>query len=107
VQVLEFRHDRYPGTDIAKNYSSRVRVLDAEHNEDREVIISMNNPLRYSGDTLYQSGVLPAGRGTVLQVVRNPGWELPYVSSALVSGGMIVHFVLHLVGFLRRRRAMA
>jgi hypothetical protein len=47
--------------------------------------------------------VLPGGRGTILQVVRNPGWEMPYLSCAMVSVGMIVHFILHLMGFLRRR----
>ncbi len=104
VELLEFRHDVYPGTDIAKNYSSRVRVTDPTENEDREVVIWMNNPHRHAGDTLYQSGVLGGG-GTILQVVRNPGLELPYVSCVMVASGMIVHFLIHLVGFLRRKIA--
>jgi len=36
-------------------------------------------------------------------VVRNPGWLMPYVSCILVAGGMLIHFGLHLIGFLRRR----
>jgi hypothetical protein len=105
VQLLEFRHDVYPGTDIAKNYSSRVRLTDPSQSEDREVLISMNNPLRYRGDTFYQGSFLDGDRGTVLQVVRNPGWEMPYLSCLMVTAGMIVHFTLHLAGFLRRRAA--
>jgi hypothetical protein len=43
---------------------------------------------------------------TSLQVVRNPGWTLPYISCALVALGMLVHFGLHLVQFLMRRLAL-
>ena len=42
-------------------------------------------------------------KGTILQVVRNPGWLLPYVSCIFVAVGMLVHFGIHLIGFLSRR----
>jgi hypothetical protein len=103
VQLLEFHHDKYMGTNIPKNYSSVVRLTDPAQNEKREVVISMNQPLRYGGETFYQSGVLPDDSGTILQVVRNPGWLMPYISCGLVAVGMIVHFGLNLVGFLRRK----
>ena len=35
----------------------------------------MNNPLRYNGETFYQSSYLPGDGGTILQVVRNPGLD--------------------------------
>ena len=63
----------------------------------------MNHPLRHAGETFYQSGFLPNDQGTILQVVRNPGWLLPYISCILVAGGMLIHFGIHLTGFLRRR----
>ena len=44
-------------------------------------------------------------RGTELQVVRNPGWLIPYISCVLVTLGMAVHFGLSLTNFLRRRAA--
>jgi hypothetical protein len=103
VRLLEFHHDLYMGTDTPRNYSSRIRLIDPSCDEDREVVISMNEPLRYAGETFYQSGVLPGDRGTILQVVNNPGWLMPYISCVMVSLGMIMHFGLHLVGFLRRR----
>ncbi len=107
IHLNEFRHDKYIGTDIPKNYSSLVRVIDPAEHVDREVLIRMNEPLRYAGETFYQADFLKDGRkGTVLQVVRNPGWLMPYVSCTMVAVGMIIHFLLHLVGFLRVRFAL-
>jgi hypothetical protein len=97
----EFRHDVYPGTDTPRNFSSKVRLLDPSQNEDREVLIYMNNPLRHAGATFYQSSYLRGDSGTVLQVVTNPGWLMPYFSCTLVALGMIVHFGIHLLGFLQ------
>jgi hypothetical protein len=102
VHLLEFRHDRYLGTDIPKNFSSRVRVVDPDQGDDREVLISMNDPLRYRGETFYQASVLGADQGTVLQVVQNPGWLMPYIACSMVALGMLVHFGMHLIQFLRQ-----
>jgi len=106
VHLDEFRHTLYPGTDKPKDFSSLVHLNDPSQNENRETRIYMNNPLRYSGETFYQTGWLPGDQGTILQVVRNPGWLMPYFSCALVALGMIVHFGIHLSQFLRRRFAL-
>jgi hypothetical protein len=104
LRLIEFRFDRYPGTDIPMNYSSLVRLTDPESKEDRQVLIRMNEPLRHRGETFYQSSFDEATeKTTILQVVRNPGAVLPYVSCGLVMVGMLFHFGLHLVGFLGRR----
>jgi hypothetical protein len=103
IHLIEFRHDRYLGTDTPKNYSSQVHLTDSSKGVDEEDLIYMNHPLRHAGETFYQSGVLGSDQGTILQVVRNPGWLLPYISCILVAGGMLIHFGLHLIGFLRRR----
>ncbi len=106
LHLEEFRHDLYPGTDIPLNFSSKVRLIDPEYNVDREVLIYMNNPLRYRGATFYQADWIrsPQGdRGTKLQVVTNPAWLMPYFSCAMVALGMTIHFGMHLVSFLRRR----
>jgi hypothetical protein len=103
IHLLEFHHDKYLGTETPRNYSSRIHLVDPSRDEDRDFVISMNEPLRYAGDTFYQSGWLPGDRGTILQVVNNPGWLMPYISCVMVSLGMILHFGLHLVGFLRRK----
>jgi hypothetical protein len=105
VHLLEFKHEFYEGTSTPKNFSSKVRVEDPARGEDREALIYMNNPLPYRGETFYQSSFLPGDKGTILQVVRNPGSQLPYLACAMVSLGMLVHFGLHLVSFLRVRMA--
>jgi hypothetical protein len=105
LTLEEFRHDVYPGTDIPRNYSSKVRLLDPEFHEDREVLIYMNNPLRYRGATFYQASFLEGDGGTVLQVVRNPGWLMPYLACTMISLGMVIHFGMNLLNFLSRRVA--
>jgi hypothetical protein len=105
LTLLDFTHETYPGTQIPKNFSSKVQLDDAEDNESRQVLIYMNHPLRYKGDTYYQSGFEPDNSGTVLQVVRNPGYQAPYVACVIVSLGLIYQFTLHLTGFARRKKS--
>ena len=105
LHLVEFRHDNYPGTDIPKNFSSRVRVQRPDTGEDREVLIYMNNPLRYAGDTYYQASFDTDNQGTVLQVVHNPSWLTPYFSCVLVGLGLVIQFLRHLSGFAAKRKA--
>jgi hypothetical protein len=105
LTLLELRHDVYPGTEIPKNFSSRVRVKSADGRDDRDVLIYMNNPLRYAGLTFYQYQMNRDQHMSVLQVVRNPSWIIPYVSCVLMTLGLVVQFGLHLVGFVRKRYA--
>ena len=71
-----------------------VRVEDPGLHEDREVLIYMNHPLRHRGLTFYQASFGMNDKLSVFQVVRNPGWRLPYAACALVSLGLAVHFLL-------------
>ncbi len=104
LELKEFRFDRYQGTNTPMNYSSRVRVRDPERGEDREVLIRMNEPLWHRDETFFQASFNEVTeKGTRLQVVRNPGWAMPYLSCGLVALGMLVHFGMHLVSFLRLR----
>lgn len=105
IHLIEFKHDKYPGTDIPKNFSSRVRLQRPETGEDREVLIYMNNPLRYDGETYYQASFDPDNQGSVLQVVRNPSWLTPYFSCVLVGAGLLVQFITSLTGFAAKRKA--
>ncbi|MBM3883012.1 MAG: cytochrome c biogenesis protein ResB [Verrucomicrobia bacterium] len=106
LELMKFSHDKYMGTEIPKNFSSRVRLRQPETGENREVLIYMNNPLRYGGETFYQSGYDERDpRVTILQVVRNPSWLTPYFSCTLVGVGLGVQFLTHLVGFVKRKRA--
>ncbi len=104
LQLLKFQHDIYAGTDIPKNFSSRVLLQRPDTGEKREVLIHMNTPLRYAGKTYYQASFDPDDGGTILQVVRNPGWLTPYFACILVGGGLLVQFLTHLIGFALKWR---
>jgi ResB-like family len=103
LTLLHFAHDRYAGTDIPKNFSSRVRLVDFQQHENREVLISMNDPLRYRGFTFYQSGFDNNDKTTILQVVKNPAGYLPYIACGLVALGLVTQFSMHLFGFVKKR----
>jgi hypothetical protein len=107
LTLLKFSHDRYAGTDIPKNFSSRVRLTTPDGTDDREVLIYMNNPLRYAGLTFYQAGFDNNDRTTVLQIVRNPSWTLPYIACTLMMAGLLIQFGISLFAFAVKRRALA
>ena len=112
LTLLKATHTVYPGTDIPKDFRSRVRLQNPKTGENREVEISMNHPLRYAGLTFYQyqmtAGDLVERAGetpsSVLQVVRNPGWLTPYIGCAMVGIGLVIQFMYHLIGFISRRK---
>jgi hypothetical protein len=106
LTLLKFSHDRYVGTDIPKNFSSRLRLATPDGRDDREVLIYMNNPLRYAGLTFYQAGY-DGEHTTVLQVVSNPSWQIPYLACGLMTLGLLIQFCIHLAGFIGKRRPAA
>ena len=104
IHLNEFRHDRYLGTDTARNFSSEVSVVDHERGSKFEKTISMNNPLRYAGETFYQASYVGEDV-TVLQVMKNYGWMIPYVGCMIVVTGILAQFLATLNRFLNRRAA--
>ncbi len=108
MKLLKTTHEVYPGTEIPKNFQSRVQIENLAKGEKREVDIYMNSPLRYEGLTYYQYQMGRDERAAVgnstLQVVKNPSWLTPYVGCAVVSLGMLWQFMYHLIGFTKKRR---
>lgn len=109
IELTDVQTTYYPGTTMPKDYSSFIKVNDVSRNiEDRETRIFMNEPLRYGGETFYQSGYAVIGRKqsgepleqTTLQVVTNTGWMAPYIACMIVTVGMLGHFSSRLVRFL-------
>ncbi|MFN6129451.1 MAG: cytochrome c biogenesis protein CcsA [Planctomycetota bacterium] len=100
--------EQYTGTAIPKDYSSYVRITDDDGTTLQEGRIWMNSPMRFRGETFYQSSYTPAEKSpmgveqTVLQVVTNAGWLIPYVSCVLVGLGMLAHFSITLTRFASR-----
>lgn len=100
--LIDFKKTEYPGSSMVKSYESRVELRVGELS--RQVIISMNKPLRYKNFTLYQTAHFIAEDGTeysFLSVVENFGKIFPYIASTIIFLGLCIHFILMLV---RRKR---
>ena len=67
------------------------------------MLIYMNQPLRYAGKAFYQASFGKNDTLSILQVVENPGWLLPYISCVLVTAGLLVHFGISLGRWLRKQ----
>ncbi len=105
IRLLKVTHDNYVGTDLPKNFSSRIEIKTPGGADDREVLIYMNSPLRYGGYTFYQHQMEAARGLTGLQVVSNPGWLLPYIACIMMTAGLLLQFGLSLRAFIAKRRA--
>jgi len=103
IELVDFKHDKYPGTEIPFNFSSEVMVHHQDSTKNQKALIYMNHPLRYEGLTFYQASFANQDTTSIFQVVRNPGWLLPYLSVLLMGLGMIIQFGIHFVGFLKKR----
>jgi len=106
VYLEDAQQINYEGTTTPRDYSSQIVLKDSETNNNLEAKIWMNNPLRYGGETFYQSGMASDPNGpdsTTLSVVTNTGWMVPYVSCAIVGVGMLAQFLMTLARFLNRR----
>ena len=107
VTLQKFTHERYAGTDIPKNFASKVTLIDPDRSVNRDALIYMNHPLRYGGETFYQAGFEPGDTATILQVVHNPSFLAPYVACVIVAAGLLVQFGFHLFSFAKQKRAIA
>ncbi len=108
VQLDKFTHEKYPGTETPRRFASDVTIKEGASSFGYN--ISMNQPLRHAGLTFFQSsfGNTKDGKSlSVLQVVRNPGWLLPYISVSIMSLGLVWHFGFSLLRFLRGRATKA
>ena len=104
VELNDFTHEKYPGTEIPYNFSSEVSVNDLNQNTKQKALIYMNHPLRYGGLTFYQASFANEDTTSILQVVKNPGWLLPYISVLLMGLGMCFQFGMHFIKFSRKAK---
>jgi hypothetical protein len=115
IRLDRFVHTKHPGMSMAKEYSSYVTKTQGE--SSRAIHITMNEPLRHEGVTLYQSGWGPQGAapGTRLwsdfSVVSNPSDQVPKYACYVIALGLLWHFLrrlfLHLKAERRRRESRA
>jgi hypothetical protein len=102
LKLTDFVRTLHPGTDMARSFESYAELQDGL--SSRPVKIWMNNPLRYQGYTFFQAS-FSQDQGverSTFAVVTNPGRLLPYLSSLTVFAGMLLHFLLRFLGYVRR-----
>lgn len=92
IKLNKFTMDRYQGTNRAMEYSSRVEVPDLP-----EHLISMNEPLKYRGFTIYQASFendpnTQEPVASVFSVNQDPGRWLKYLGSFIISLGIVMLF---------------
>ena len=96
LELIDFKKVDHPGTRMAKSYSSDINLI--ENNLPRRVLIQMNEPLRHMGYTFFQSSFIEGLDidTTVLAVVKNYGRLFPYISSIIMSIGLLLHLLINL-----------
>jgi hypothetical protein len=104
IELLDFKRVLHPGTTIPKSFSSEVNLI--ENNIPRRVMIKMNEPLRHASYTFFQASFSQSASGetSVLAVVKNYGRLFPYISSLIMSFGLLIHLLLQLPKLLTSKR---
>ena len=106
VALVDFRSDKYPGSQMAATYESLVQVRDPERGTF-DHLISMNRPLRYRGYVFFQASFVE-GRPmmSILSVAQAPGLPVVYTGTALLCAGVAWMFYVN-PALARRRAALA
>lgn len=104
VKLSDFRKISYPGIDMAEEFESDIQLTDM----DRGIIlmrkISMNNPFRYRGYSLFQSSFIPGSpEVTILSVRNDPGTPVVYTGFITVIAGVMSLFILRTPAYKSRK----
>ncbi len=98
---------KYPGTNMPSEYSSYITMIEDGVREPMH--ITMNEPLRHKGYTLYQSGmnvITKTRHGPLMQsvfsVVKNPADSIPLVACVIILIGMLIQFGMKLIRYIQR-----
>ena len=90
-----------------KRFESRIRRV--QEGSEEAVLIKMNDPMRRDGYTFFQAswGPQDARPGdtlfSVFEVVRNPADKWPEWSLYITGVGLLVHFIMKLILYLRNQ----
>ena len=98
--------DYYLGTDTPRHFESNIIFNDLKNDLVFKKEIWMNNPMRYAGETFYQTGYDKDSRGretSTLQIVTNRGWMIPYVCCMFTLIGLMVQFGSSLLSHLEKQ----
>ncbi len=94
LRLNQFDVGKYPGTQRAMAYTSDVQLLDPNKKLNKQISISMNEPLTHQNFTFYQASFQETENGpiSVLSVGRDPGRTAKYLGSILLVLGIIIMY---------------
>ena len=97
IELVDFKKNMHPGTEIASSFSSSVNLI--EDGISRKVLIEMNVPLRHYDYTFYQASYIEQNgiETSVLATVKNYGRLFPYISSVIMCIGILVHMLVMMI----------
>jgi len=108
VALTDFVMERYPGTNSAASFESKVQVIDPSEGENFDYRIYMNHILTYGGYRFFQSSYDPDEQGTYLSVNHDFwGTWVSYIGYALLTLGLIMVFFSRKSRFTLVRKKLA
>lgn len=101
IRLNDFQRELHPGTMKAKKYTSHVTKITDGKEEPK--VVTMNVPVRDQGYVVYQASFSQgtSGEQSVFTVASNPSDQWPLWSCVAVAAGLVIHFMMHLIRFLR------
>jgi hypothetical protein len=109
IRLDNFRVEFHPATDTPRTFWSDVTKI--EDGKEQAQKITMNEPLRHGDYVLFQSNWGPQERPlkgpfySVFTVVRNPSDQWPKWSCCIIGAGLLLHFSMRLVKYVRAQRS--
>lgn len=91
VGCVDFRLERYSGSNVPSSYESDLEIIDKEKGYNREQTVFMNHVMDYRGYRFFQSSYFPDESGTILSVNHDFwGTNITYIGYLLMTLGMVV-----------------
>lgn len=91
VGCIDFRLERYAGSNVASSYESDLEIIDTTQNYRHKQTVFMNNVMDYRGYRFFQSSYFPDEKGTKLSVNYDAvGTNITYLGYLLMALGMVI-----------------
>ncbi len=99
ISLSDFTRKTYAKSETPETFLSKVQLNTGDGSVPFD--IQMNSPLRYSGYTFFQSSFTEDEKTSVFQVVKNPSWLIPYISSTIIMLGLFIQMIVS----MKRKRS--
>jgi hypothetical protein len=111
IKLDKFTFEMHPGTNRPALFLSDVTKI--EEHAEQKLKITMNEPLRQEGFTLFQASYGPSNAPASAEhysdfaVVRNPSDQWPKWSCYIIAVGLLYHFGMKLTRYVKSENRLA